>query len=457
MTTHSVDSQRWGIVGGGLLGLTLALRLAQQGHRVTVFEAAPELGGLASAWQLGDLTWDRHYHVTLLSDLHLRSLLQELELEQAMRWVETKTGVYADGELYSVSNALEFLQFPPLGLVDKLRLGFTIILASRIKHWQRLEQIPVTTWLQRWSGRRTLRRFWLPLLRSKLGENYRKASAAFIWAIIARLYAARRTGLKKEMFGYLPGGYARLLHRFGQVLRQAGVDVRLNSAISSVERQNGRLVVDLGEGQRESFDQVVVTTPSPIALRLCPQLSPEEALRHQGIQYQGIICASLLLRHPLSPYYVTNITDGWVPFTGVIEMTTLVDTAEFGDRTLVYLPKYVDPQDAAFDLTDAELQERFVRALEQMYPHFQRSDLLAFQVSRVRHVLAISTLNYSRSLPPVHTSVPGLHIVNSAHILNGTLNVNETVQLANQTAAQLSQIGVARSVAYTQPASVSLS
>jgi hypothetical protein len=35
------------------------------------------------------------------------------------------------------------------------------------------------------------------------------------------------------------------------------------------------------------------------------------------------------------------------------------------------------------------------------------------------------------------TSVPGVHIVNSAHIINGTLNVNETVQLAERTVPEL--------------------
>ena len=38
-------------------------------------------------------------------------MLKELDLEGEMQWVETKTGVYTDGKLYSVSNALEFLQF----------------------------------------------------------------------------------------------------------------------------------------------------------------------------------------------------------------------------------------------------------------------------------------------------------------------------------------------------------
>jgi uncharacterized protein with NAD-binding domain and iron-sulfur cluster len=59
---NQTSTQRWAVVGGGLLGMTLAHRLAQQGKAVTLFEGAPHLGGLASAWQLGDVTWDRHYH-----------------------------------------------------------------------------------------------------------------------------------------------------------------------------------------------------------------------------------------------------------------------------------------------------------------------------------------------------------------------------------------------------------
>ena len=33
--------------------------------------------------------------------------------------------------------------------------------------------------------------------------------------------------------------------------------------------------------------------------------------------------------------------------------------------------------------------------------------------------------------------MPGIHIVNSAHIINGTLNVNETMQLAEREAVRL--------------------
>jgi protoporphyrinogen oxidase len=435
MTQHS---ERWAIVGGGILGMTLAHRLAQNGKQVTLFEGAGQLGGLASAWQLGDIIWDKHYHVTLLSDLCVRSLLKELDLEQDMQWVETKTGFYTDGHLYSMSSSLEFLKFPPLGLIDKLRLAFTILYGSRITDWKKLEKISVSDWLQRWSGKRTFRKIWLPLLRAKLGENYRKASASFIWSTIARLYAARRTGLKKEMFGYLLGGYARLLERFGQVLAEEGVDIRLRAIAQQIrKRPDGRLQIEFSNGDTAAFDQVVVTTAAPIAAQICPELTKNERDRLKGIEYQGIICASLLLKKPLSPYYVTNITDDWVPFTGVIEMTTLVDPKHFNGKTLVYLPKYVVPGDPAFTLSDDEIQDTFVKALELMYSNFSRDDVLSFRVSRVKYVVAISTLNYSENLPPMHMSVPGLHIINSAHILNGTLNVNDTVQLAESAAAEL--------------------
>ena len=429
-------SERWAIVGGGILGMTLAHRLAQQGKQVTLFESAGHLGGLASAWQLGDIVWDRHYHVTLLSDTHLRSLLAELGLEREMAWVETRTGFYTDAKLYSMSNTLEFLRFPALNLFDKLRLGATIFYASKLKDWQRLEKITVTDWLEQWSGTRTLERIWLPLLRAKLGENYRKASAAFIWAIIARMYAARRSGLKKEMFGYVPGGYARILERFGELLAEENICIKLRHVAKRVEPTcGGRVQVAFENGRRETFDQVVLTLAAPIAARVCPGLSEDETSKLNSIQYQGIICASLVLKRPLANFYVTNITDSWVPFTAVIEMSALVDRKHFGGNALVYLPKYVTPEDPAFSHSDQEIEAEFIEALSRMYTHFHRSDVLCFRISRVRYVLAISTLNYSSLLPAMATSIPGVHIVNSSHIVNGTLNVNETVQLAERAAA----------------------
>jgi protoporphyrinogen oxidase len=443
-TRGAVSGERIAIVGGGLLGMVLALRLAQRGAAVTLIEAAPELGGLASAWTLGGVTWDRHYHVTLFSDAHLRELLRELDLEREIAWTSVGTGFYTGGRFHPMNGALDFFRFPALGLVDKLRLGLTIALASRIKDPVPLEDVTVEAWLTKWSGRTTFERIWKPLLRAKLGERYRDASAAFIWAIIVRLYAARRAGLGAERFGYVPGGYARVLAKLQSALEAAGVTIEPDTRVARVVRADtsSGLTVEFADETRspERFDRVVLTVPAPLAARLAPDLEQGERERLASKTYGGIVCASVLLDEPLGPYYVTNLTDDWVPFTGVIDMSNVVDRSAWNGGALVYLPKYVKPDDPLFDASDETIEASFLGALERMYPSFSRDRVRAFRISRVRHVFPIATLGYSRSLPAIETSISGLYTLNSAHIVNGTLNVNETLALVER---GLGAIGVA--------------
>ena len=424
---------KWAIAGGGMLGLTLAMRMAKQGHDVTLIEAADRLGGLASVWELGDITWEKHYHVILMSDDRLRKLLAEIGLTDELKWVETKTGFYTNDKLYSMSDTAEFLKFPPLTLIEKLRLGGTIFYASKIKNWRRLEKIPVADWLKRWSGKGTFEKIWKPLLNAKLGDSYKKTAASFIWAHINRMYKARRTGLKKEMFGYVSGGYRRIIERLEDVLDELGVTIQTAAPIENVQKQaNGQFQIRMTDGSNQTFDRVIMTTPNSILSKVCTDLSDDEKSRFDKVDYLGIVCASALLKKPLSPYYVTNITDTWVPMTAVIEMTCIVDRAETNGHSLVYLPKYVPAEHELFNKPDEEIQDDFLSALDRMHPDFERSDVVDFKISRVRSVMAIPTLNYSQLLPPMKSSVDGLYIVNSSYILRGNLNVNETITIAEE-------------------------
>ena len=444
--------RRIGIVGGGMLGLGLALRLRAQGHQVMVIEGSGAVGGLTRADEIGEFTWDRFYHVILASDSHLRALLDEIGLGDKMEWRTTRTGFFTDGRLLSMSTALDFALFPPLGPIGKARLAWTILSAARITDPAPLEQTTAVEWLTRLSGRRTVERIWQPLLRSKLGAHWSDASAAFIWAIIARLYAARRSGLKQEMFGYVTGGYAAILERLRATVRDRGIEVRCGRPVVSVRSGADGATIELGPDRRGGsapgsppaslhFDAVVMTVPCAQAAALCPQLPAPEQDRLRRVVYQGVICPSLLLRRPLAGYYVTNITDSWVPFTGVIEMTALVDPSVFGGRHLVYLPRYLAQNDATWDRSDEEIVRESVAALERMYPTFHADDVVASRVARAREVLAISTLDYSRSLlPPLRTSLDRVYIVNTAQIAYGTLNVNETLALATRQAEALAPL-----------------
>ncbi len=430
--TNQPPQGTWLVVGGGVMGLKIARDLLERGQRVTIAEAAPHFGGLTSGWTIGGISWDRYYHVTLLSDSKLREQLRELDLEREIDWVETKTGFYSGGELLSMSNTAEFLRFPPLSLLERLRLGGTIFYASKIKNWRRLEKLSVEKWLRRWSGNGAFEKVWLPLLKAKLGEAYKQTSAAFIWAHTARMYKARRSGAKKEMFGYVPGGYPRILNRWTSDLEEKGVRLLANHPVQSIQTldDQGGLQVDFGEGRVESFDNVVSTIASPLIAETCDPLTEEEKSQHRNIRYLGVVCASMLLEEPISPYYVTNITDTWVPLTAVIEMSTIVNSqTQLGGKHLVYLPKYLPDDHSGLHESDEDYKEKCLSTLDKMYDHFSRDNVIDFKIARTKYVAALATIDYSTKLPPIVTSVPGFYALNSAHILEGNLNVNETITL----------------------------
>ncbi|MGR4064541.1 MAG: NAD(P)/FAD-dependent oxidoreductase [Vulcanimicrobiaceae bacterium] len=417
------------VIGGGMLGLDLARRFAVAGDRVEVWESSDYFGGLAAPWRIGNVVWDRYYHVIAGADTALLDLLQAIDVEREVRWVKTQTGFYTDGRLHRFSTLADFAAFPALNPAEKLRLGLSILYASRVTDWQALERITAVEWLTRLSGRSVVRKIWLPLLRAKLGDNAERVSAAFIWTIIRRMYGAREGAAKQESFGYVPGGYARILSELLEHLRELGVTLRTKAGADKVVRApDGRIAVHRGES-RELFDEVVLTVPAAPAANLCPDLSPGERNRLLDIEYQGVVCASLLLKRPPSPYYITNITDA-APFTAVIEMDALVGTEPFLGNALAYLPKYVTSSDPIFEQDDATILDEFSSAFLRMYPALGKTDIVTSRVSKARFVLPLSTLEYSKRVPPFVTSIPGLYVANSTQIVNGTLNVNQTLTLS---------------------------
>ena len=294
-----------------------------------------------------------------------------------------------------------------------------------------MENILVEEWLTKWSGKRVFAKIWLPLLKAKLGDNYKNTSATFIWSTIQRMYAARRSGLKKEMFGYVNGGYENINTRFVNHLVNAGVRFKYNSTVNSVNRNSlGKIEVSLKDNTSTVYSRVISTLPSIISAKIAPELNLKEKQQHQAIKYLGIICTTILLKKKLSPFYVTNITDIDTPFTGVIEMTALIHPNEIKGHHLIYLPKYVNSDDSLLNAPNDELSQTFLNDFLKMYPSVNRNEVSFCGVSKARNVFSLPTLNYSEKLPGIRTSMDNYFIINSAQIINGTLNVNETIQVA---------------------------
>lgn len=444
------------------MGLVAALRLATRGEKVTILEATPQIGGLTATWQLqlpdrpeAKVEWDKFYHVVLLSDSKIRSVLADLGLDEQIQWVQTKTGFYSGNQLYSLSSSLDFLRFPPINLYQKLRLGSTIFLGSKIRNWKSMEKLLVEDWLKRWSGKSTFEKVWLPLLRAKLGDAYQRTSAAFIWAYIERMYKARRSGMKRELFGYLPGGYKKITEKLIERLKSMGVDICCSTRVHHIVRENAvgtdcvesksrgspsSVMISVSESNSKSpnqekdltFDRVLLTVPYPIVSSACDSLTSDEHKRLNDTEYLGVVCTSLLMKKPLTGYYVTNIIDTWVPLTGIIEMGAIVPQEMLDGNYLVYLPQYMLSTDTRMNEADETIHERCLHTLEKMYPHFKRSDVNTIQTARAKYVMAIPKLNHSDNRPDALLSIPGVYLLNSARIVKGTLNVNETLELLEE-------------------------
>lgn len=416
------------VVGGGLMGLVLAHRLSQQGHIVTVFECSQQLGGLATHHDYGSFIWDRFYHVILPSDTHLIKYLHEINLGNQLRWRSTSTGYYVDQKLYSISNTREFLQFPPLNLWNKLRLAFTLIYGSKIKNWQRLEQISVEEWLVKLSGRNTYEKFWQSLLLAKLGENYQRVSAVFIWSYIKRLFSARDSSLNKEQLGYVEGGYKTVFERLEKLIYAAGSCICKGVAVKRItpDTTNG-LWIEHSQ-TKEHFDKVIFTAPVEVLQQVASPSLVQIIGDRTRIDYLGVICAVLITRKPLVPHYVVNLADSRVPFTGVIGMSSLVSLQETAGLHITYLPKYAISNDPLFQKTDAEIRQLFAPGIRYMFPHLSEDDIVTIHINRAKHVQPLQVLNYSRKVPRVTTQHKDFFVLNTSQFVNDTLNNNTVVR-----------------------------
>lgn len=426
---------RWAVVGGGLLGAAAARRLRASGAEVVVFESAPSLGGLASAWELPvdagpPVHWDRFYHVILGTDRRVLALVDDLGVGPVV-WNRSRASCFTGGRALPATSAAELLALPFLGPAAKARIAATVAWAGVWSRGSIFDRLTAARWLRRWSGRQATEQLWLPLLRAKLGAAAERVSATFIWATIRRLVTARLQGGDADRFGHVRGGYATLLGALAAAMADEGIELRTGSRVEAVVRRADHgLDVDAEGLPAERFDCVLVTTAAPLTAQLCPDLDGAETARLDGVDYLGVLCPSVVLRRPVTGSYITYITDA-KPFTAVIEMSALIGTAELGGHTLVYLPRYTSPDDPAFGRPVEELRREFLPPFLAMYG-LTDDDVAAFAVARARYVLPVPTPGYRHRVPNVRTSVPGLFTVGSAQILDGTLNVEQTLQLLDE-------------------------
>jgi len=432
--------QRIGIVGGGIMGVTLGYALTRQGAAVDIFEASPTLGGLAGPYALPDgVKVDRFYHAILSSDSYLASLCEDLGISDQLRFHETRMGFYYGGRVHPMNGIVDFLRFPPLGWVDRFRLGLTILAAQRIRDWQDLEHVSVEEWLLRWSGRNTFENIWRPMLKAKFDGGFDQIPATWIWSRLVRMKSTRKGAAQKEQAGHLIGGYATLLRSMAEAIQAAGGTIRVGTPVQEIVVENGRATGLRVENDVASYAAVICTLQAPLLSRLIPGADASYRSRLHSQEYLGVLCPLMVLTRPLTGYWTLNITDDSVPFTGVIETTAYIDPAYVGGHHLVYLPKYTQPGSDWQTKTDAEVQEIWLDNLCRMFPDFDRGTVRYFLVHRERYVEPLHRIGEADAIPAVATPVESLYLATTAQIYPALTNGESVGRHAEKVALQVMQ------------------
>ncbi len=434
------------VLGAGIMGLSLGYYLSQRGVSVEVFEASPVLGGLAGPLVLADGTAvDRFYHAILSSDSHLLSLFEELGISDQFRSQETRMGFFHQGQVYAMNDLADFLRFPPLGWLDRFRLGLTILYARGVRDWHALEGVSVEEWLVRLSGRRTYEAIWRPMLKAKFDGGFEQTPATYIWSRLVRMTSTRQGANQKELAGHLIGGYATLMQAMANQIEASGGQIHLRCPVEQIVIEQGRARGVCVGGEARYFDAVAATMQAPIFRRLIPAASPEYLDYLGQTDYLGIVCPLLVLDRPLTGYWTINITDEGLPFTGIIETTAYIDPKYVGGHHLVYLPKYTAPGSAWQQMPDEAVKDIWLRALTEMFPDFDRRSIRYFLVHREKFVEPLHRLNSTQMIPAVQTPIENCYLATTAQIYPALTNGEALSRYAQQAADLILGTGPTRS------------
>ena len=301
---------------------------------VTLIEAAAASAASPTPWRLGE----RDLGPALPRDpasptAHPARSLNELGLEHESSGERTRTGFFADGQLLPLTSSLEFLRFRSARHVRQAatcrapscgRRGSATGAARKDRR--------SSDWLRRWSGDRTVRAH---LASRCCGRSWAMptadVSAAFIWATIRAdvrraPHGPQEGDVRATCGAATPASSAALRDRLGR--RAWSYDLGRRSR--QVARPLTRACVQTLSEHASRFDQVVLTMPGAARGPALPGPDGDERARLDGVDYQGIVCASVApapaaRRRTTSPTSPTRR----MPFTAVIEMSALTGTEGF--------------------------------------------------------------------------------------------------------------------------------
>lgn len=422
------------IIGAGVAGMAAAYDLARAGHRVTIFEAAPYAGGLASGFRDPRWEWplEKFYHHIFTTDTAIIDLARAIGFERNLFFRGQVTAQWWQGRGHDLNGPLQVLRFPALPLADRLRFGAVAFYLKYVtNNWQRLERTTAAAWTSRWAGPRVYKTLWRPLLEGKFGPHADDVNMAWLWS---------RLKARSFKLGYFAGGFQGFSDALLAAVRGLGVQVRLSSPVGGAhQRADGGWDVLLPGSPAESFDQLLVTGAPGLLRKLAPSLPGEYLGKLSALRSMGAVVMTLALTRPLTDgIYWLNTPKDEFPFLALVEHTNFIEPERYGGDRLIYLGDYLEPDHEYFRLSREELLERFLPALRRVNPQFERSWVRDSWLHREAYAQPIAPVNHGRNIPPLRTPLPNLYWASMSQVYPWDRGTNFAVELGQRVAREMS-------------------
>jgi protoporphyrinogen oxidase len=429
--------KRVAIVGAGMAGLVAAYDLQRAGYGVTVFEAAPEVGGLAAGFKAPHWDWtlEKFYHHWFASDRHILGFIKELGWTDLVRFERPYTVVFSNGRFYPLDSYLEALKFSlrNFALWDVARFGLVGLYLRLTPRWQPLEQVTADQWMRKWVGAKVYNTLWKPMLVGKFGEeNLDVVNMAWFWARLK----ARTTRL-----GTFAGGFQAFLDKTADVVRSQGAGIRLNYPVREIRRtetdQQSGFIVETPDGA-EMYDAVISTSSPALMGRLVPDLPQSYSQSLRALKSMGAVVLILALKQQLTKYYWHNLPkEAGFPFLAMVEHTNFMRPEYYGGDHLIYCGDYLNPDHEYFGLSKEQLLERFLPALQRFNPAFDRSWVKETWLWKTNYAQPIPPINHSKNIPPIRTPVPGLYFASMSQVYPWDRGTNFAVEIGRRAAGMV--------------------
>jgi squalene-associated FAD-dependent desaturase len=283
-----MPAKRVAVIGGGWAGLAAAVHATRQGHQVTLYEMAPQLGGRARRVEVDGLALDNGQHILIGAYTQTLALMRQVGVDTEDVLLRRPLSItYPDGpglQLRAGSPLMAFaravLRYPGWRWKEKSAL-LTTATGWALRGFQCDTQLTVsqlTTKLPTAVRRELLD----PLCIAALNTDSTQASASVFLRV-----------LKDALFSG-PGSADLLLPRVdlstllpqqaAHWLADNGASIKLSLRVQELERHANQWLVD-----GEAADTVVVACTAPEAARLVMPHQHEWAQTASSLRYEPII------------------------------------------------------------------------------------------------------------------------------------------------------------------------